>query len=167
METRGKDFMVAMGFCRRVAGDLRVTLDAVEIEAPMPGVRAFAITIKDAAKFMLEVTEALLMLRDISQEAKDFYNENAPDFIDRTGVERTKNPSEEDDFVVVLGTANAIQAEMNKLFMETYELNVAGKEDEATELLLVGFKNIKEMLGMLDFISPAAIKFYEYSKAAT
>lgn len=167
METRGKDFMVAMGFCRRVAGDLRVTLDAVEIEAPMPGVRAYALTIKDAAAFMLKVTEALLMLRDISQEAKDFYDENVQDFLDHTSVERMENPSEEDDLLAVLGTANAIQAEMNKLFMETYELNVAGKEDGATKLLLVGFKNVKEMLGMLDFISPAAIKFYEDTKAAT
>ena len=167
METRGKDFMVAMGFCRRVAGDLRVTLDAVEIEVPMPGVRAYALTIKDAAAFMLKVTDALLMLRDISGEAEDFYDEKAPEFIDHSSVERMKNPSEEDDLLIVLGTANAIQAEMNKLFMKTYELNVAGKEDEATELLLVGFKNIKEMLVMLGFVSPAAVEFYEGAKATT
>ena len=167
METRGKDFMVAMGFCRRVAGDLRVTLDAVEIEVPMPGVRAYALTIKDAATFMLKVTDALPALHDISQEAKAFYDEMAPDFIDKTGVERMQNPSEEDDLVAILGAANTVQTEMNKLFRITYELVKAGRNEEATDFMLTSFGHIKELLGILDYVSPEAVRFYEDTKAAT
>ena len=167
METRGKDFMVSMGFCRRVAGDLRVTLDAAEIETGIHGLKAYAVTLKHVAMFVLKVTEALPALRAISEEAEDFYDAKAPDFINHSSVDRMKNPSEEDDLLIVLGTANAIQAEMNDFFQKTCELGAEVLEDKAIDLLMDSFKNVREMLEMLDFISPEAVKFYEDAEAAS